>query len=232
MFKIALSILLFLHTLMANAAPEDALPDNFSAVQIKDCAQCVSLVADGTPIASLYPSKENGDIFFLLDQNNQKKVILRRGSTEEDYAQRVVHLNFKAYVLNGKKATAVTKFKLRYPMKGFAFDFFSLMTPYEKSDGRYRDSGWAIWTKQAIASFRTKTYFRLYDFRKQEVKYELGYITRPLFTFSLDSKVTIQDKKALLSLVNPYIFYATMAMYSNTDFLYDVEKRVVPQIDC
>ena len=212
------------------------LPAIFTVEQIENCHQCVVLKEDNIPFAKLYPAEEHNDLFFLYDENNQKKAIVSFGTVTDDYGTGTVDSRLYIYTFRGKKRIKMSSATITYPMRGYGFSFFSMDVPYKNDKGYFvsRDDKYssiegyksihenhlAIRSKQALGRLRTKTYFRLYDYNKQQVKYELGSISKPLFTFSMDATVHVTNPKALREHIDPYAFYAVMAMYNNTDFLY------------
>ncbi len=218
MLKIALSLLIFLQTMSTYALSAHNLPMSFSIKQITCTAgkHCVELTANGKKIGSLQPSDNTSSLLYFFDEQDQKQVSIKQLNTNihSDRCSMKECLIFRDFGIY-EKNHLVAKLELSHDVMLSSFDGIRLYTKDRKylliSGTHTRVSGTTSIIYDGLDSSR-----------------ELVRITRPWFTYSLDSEITILDRSSLLFTLDPNIFAAALAVYCNTSLFYDkTESRKI-----
>ena len=105
----------------------------------------------------------------------------------------------------------IAKLRLYFGTMGYSFFSFEIIS----SDDKYL----LIESRSGLTGTETAIYDRtLGGF------HEIAQITRPLFTWSLNSELHIIDKQDLLFIMDPNLFYAAVALNANTELFYSIGK--------
>lgn len=213
MLKIALSLVLVLQTMTISTYALSAhnLPMSFSIKQIT-CPvgkHCVELTAKGKKIGSLQPSDATSNLLNFLDEQDQKQVSIKQLNTNihSDSCSMKECLVFRDFGIY-EKNHLVAKLELSHDVMLSSFDSIRLYT----KDRKYL----LIRGTHTQTSGTTSIIYDGLDPNRELVR-----ITRPLFTYSLDSDITILDRASLLFTLDPNIFAAALAVYCNTSLFYD-----------
>ncbi|MCX7089953.1 MAG: hypothetical protein NTU48_00640 [Legionellales bacterium] len=215
MSKILLSLVMLFHNISAYALSTEQFPNTFSIKQIK-CSEgkhCVAMTTDhnnGQTMGTLRSDHTQPHIFYFFDEQQQKQITIKKltinaGGEEctPDYC-----LIFHHFDVFDKNNHLIAKLELSDSGAGLSFDGLRLYTKDRKHlllNGMHT----------RLSGTRSVIYDGL------DHNHKLVLITRPLFTFSLDSEVTIWDKPGLLFAVDPNMFAATLALYCNTSLYYN-----------
>lgn len=162
------------------------------------------------PFAFLQHETQNWDEFYYLDADKRKQLVLKKTGTDMfgavDSGTVVVFFD-----VCDKTDNLVAKLMFFYDVMGHAFFSFEIRS---------------IDNKHILIESRsglTGTEIVIYD-RTLKNFHEIAQITRPLFTWSLDSELRITDKQDLLFIIDPKLFYAAVALNANTQFFYSIEQ--------
>lgn len=213
MIKLCLALIVFLSVTASYALSADNFPNAFSVKQSKcpEGKHCMILTEENDEqIGSLQPAYNKPNIFYFLDEQNQKRVTLKKIEDvvhKETCTQEFcpIFQDFDLYDHNNK---LVAKLELSNDVMAFSFEKITLYTKDKKHVLMWGTHTRVVGTKSVM-----------YDSLNSE--HELALITRPLLTFSLDSDVAILDKPGLLFTLDPNVFAATLAMYCNTSLFYE-----------
>lgn len=209
--KLFVLLLVVLTTLQAKGALADAInPDTLSIKQSKSCYRCVSLMEQARPFAFLQHDTQNWDEFYYLDADKQKQLVLKKTGTDMfgAFDNGTVVVFFDVF---DKTDNLVAKLRFFYDVMGHAFFSFEIRSIDNKHILIESRSGF------------TGTEIAIYD-RTLKNFHEIAQITRPLFTWSLDSELRITDKQDLLFIIDPKLFYAAVALNANTQFFYSIDQ--------
>lgn len=213
MAKPCLALLIFLSVSTAYALSADNFPNAFSVKQSKclEGKHCMTLTEEnGEQIGSLQPAYNKPNVFYFLDEQNQKKVTIKKindiiyEETCGDCPELRVQ-NFDIYDHNNQ---LVAKLELSNNDTAFSFDGLKLYTKDKKHVLMWGTPTRLVGTKSVM-----------YDGLDSE--HQLALLTRPLLTFSLDSDLAILDKPGLLFTLDPNLFAAALALYCNTSIFYE-----------
>ena len=184
-------------------------PDTLAIKQIKTCNRCVELTEGNQVYAKLEPDLQKKDIFYFLDNNNQKRLTLKYTKNEKYYSperdSNLMTVYFSAFDNNN---SLVANLSFTFDTTGYAYLYFVIQTMDQ------------LTIIGAEEYFGTTTL--IYD-RRLGYKYPLATLTKPLFTYSLDAEFQMSNPQELLYSMNPDVFYATLALNSNTDFFYSID---------
>lgn len=208
--KLGLFVLLFSYTYVSFAAKELIYPDIVSIKKIKNCYACVELKNNGEVLGSLQPDTQKKDVFYFLNAHGQRQLTIKHSENILFYSiSHDSNLISNCFEVLDKNNTLIAKLKFTSDTSGFAFFNFQIMDP---------DKAKLIEGDEEIFG----KYTRIYDVRFG--RHFIGYLRKPLFTFSLDAELHISDKQELSYFMDPNIFFATLAINSNYDFFYSNEN--------
>ncbi len=206
MHKILLSlILLFAQSLPIWALSADNLPLFFQIKEQQCQGGCVHLSASEWMMGSLLPAPNKMGTYEFFDTKNQLQVTLRFTGTSWG-----VGLKFDIY---DKQQTLIAKLMVTANPKSGQLERFDLFTPDEKT----------ILVTSISNLFGT--HHTVYVGKSWHI---LAELTRPLFTWSRDSEVKIMDPAKLVSIVDPNVFAAVLALHCKHDFRIVVDA---PDVD-
>lgn len=206
--KILLSlILLFAHCLPIWALSADSLPLFFQIKEQQCQGGCFHLTTSEWMIGSLLPAPNKKGTYEFFDDKNQLQVTLRFTGTYWG-----VGLKFDIY---DKQQTLVAKLIVTANPKSGQLQRFDLSTPDEKT----------ILVTSISDLFGTR--HTVYLGKSWHI---LAKLTRPLFTWSRDSEVTIMDPTKLGSIVDPNVFAAVLALHCKHNFIIEVDAPGVNNV--
>lgn len=201
--KILLSASLCYFTNVAFSA--QPIPSSFSVKQSTTCPKaknCVLIVDNAhETIGTLRSDAHHYNLFHYFDNSNQLQLTIRKTRRQRvgPIDSEDVQTDFDVY---DTKNALVAKIEFHQDIMALAYQQFFIKT----SDGH----NVLVHSEPYLGRLGTKT--GIYD---NYLNMEVAQITRPLFTFSLDSKVVITHQSPLLASIHANIFAATMALYSN-----------------
>lgn len=208
MRNIILSICLFLHSTSIFALTARNLPNSFALNQVAcpGSKYCMSATEKGRKIGFLQLAQDRPNLLYFFDENNEKQLSIKMVHTKLHRENCTIHYCpvFHDFDIYEKNNHLVAKLELSYDVMQSSFDEFKL---YSK-DRRHV----LIFGSHTDGSAGTETF--LYD--GIGLEHKLALITRPLFTYSLDSQIKILDRPRLLFTLDPNIFSAALALYCNT----------------
>lgn len=213
MSKILLSLMMLFYSLSAQAFSTEQFPNTFSIKQIK-CSEgkhCVAMTDhnNGQRIGTLRSDHTQPNNFYFFDEQQQKQITIKIMAAhfgEIGCTPEYCHV-FRDFDVFDKNNHLIAKLEVSNDPMLLSFDRLRLYTKDRKHlllDGMHT----------RLSGIRSVIYDGLDD------NHKLALITRPLFTYSLDSEVTIWDKPGLLFAVDPNVFAATLALYCNTSLYY------------
>ncbi len=215
MSKILLALVIFFNTLSVYALSADHFPSSFSIKQIKcpEGKHCMTITEQGENIGTLQSVPDQPNIFYFFDEQQQKQVTLKKLASHPGDLECTPEYcpTFRDFDIFDKNDQLIAKLELSNDVMQFSFDGFELYTKDRKHlllKGMHT----------RLSGIRSVMYDGL------DPSHKLALITRPFFTFSLDSDVTLWDKPGLLFRVDPNIFAATLALYCNTSLFYEKSK--------
>ena len=208
MLKFLLPLCFLLSSFNLHALTAHDLPNSFVVKQTpcSDSKYCMTVSEKGKKLGYLQLAPERPGLFYYFDENNEKQLSIKmiRTQIHRDACTIKTCLVFNDFDIYEKNNHLVAKLELSYDVMQSSFDSFKL---YNK-DRRYL----LLLGSHTEGSFGTETY--LYD--GIELSRQLALITRPLFTYSLDSRVTVLDRSRLMFTVDPNMLFATLSLYCNT----------------
>lgn len=221
MLKILFACALFLNTYMAYAISTSDMPHSFALKQIKCTTgeHCMAVMNKEQIIGTLQPAFDKSHVFYFFDAENHRVAAIKMLNTRSSI--RNCGMNycpiFQDFEIFEKNNHLVAKLELAYDVMQSSFDAFRLYT----KDGKHL-------LISGSHTHVTGTNSVMYNGLDPDA-HKLALITRPLFTLSLDSDVTILDRTGLLFTIDPNIFAATLAIYCNTSLFYDKPKEGLEQ---
>jgi hypothetical protein len=191
--------LMLLAPMLAAAFSLENLPESFEIRNVKDCSRCIKLLHNDLEVGSLTKQPNAAGTYDYFDEDHNKALTLKIKSTRT---------NVFIDILD-KKNNLVAQMLYDSDMS------FVLYTADRKdvliSGGR----------TQGISRF-TGMHHTIYRARSWDV---LAELTRPLFSFSHDSKVKITNKDMLLSgNIDPNVFAAALSFYSIDGYINEDHK--------
>lgn len=203
-----LSLCILLPSLNLYALTTRNVPDSFALNQTScsDSKYCMTVSEKGKKLGFLQQAPDRPSLFYFIDENNEKQLSIKmiRTQIHRDICTLNYCLIFHDFDIYEKNNHLIAKLELSYDVMQSSFDGFKLYT----KDRRYL----LMLGSHTEGSFGTETY--LYD--GIELAHKLALISRPLFTYSLDSQITILDRARLMFTVDPNVFAAASALYCNT----------------
>lgn len=215
MSKTLLALVIFFNTLSVYALSADHFPSSFSIKQIKcpEGKHCMAITEQGENIGTLQSVPDHPNVFYFFDEQQQKQVTLKKLATHpgDFYCDMDYCAEFQDFDIFDKNDHLIAKLELSNNEMLFSFDGFRLYTKNRKHLLLH-----GMHTR--LSGIRSVMYDGL------DPSHKLALITRPFFTFNLDSDVTLWDKPGLLFTIDPNIFAATLALYCNTSLFYEKFK--------
>ena len=177
----------------------DDVPDTFSIKDIPECKDgCLRLIADHEQVGSLLKSPFNKGVYHFLDINNEQQLTLKLTN--------IAYGSIYQFDILDNTQTVIAKFEEQRNIKSGALMGFYIRTKNNKTT--------LISAVQNV--FGTK--HTIYEGNSWHV---LAEISRPLFTWSRDSHISILDKSTLFSIIDPNVFAAALAFHCSSN--YDLE---------
>ncbi|MBP9774942.1 MAG: hypothetical protein KBD30_03845 [Legionellaceae bacterium] len=202
------TLFLFLQSASICALSTYNFPAAFDLKQTfcSDSKYCMKMTEKGKKIGFLQLAEDRPNLFYFFDENNEKQLSIKVIHTKIHPKDCTVHYCpiFYDFDIYEKKNHLVAKLEFSYDVMQSSFNELKLYT----KDRRYL----LILGAHTDGRAGTETY--LYDGISPEHK--LALISRPLFTYSLDSQITILDRSRLFFILDPNVFSAALALYCNT----------------
>lgn len=211
MRNICLGLLFFLHTTALFALASSDFPAEFQLKQTP-CTEgkyCIVMLQKDKRLGLLQQSPNYGNLFYFFDESQHVQLSIKMLKTQVH--QEPCSINycpiFYDFEMYEKNNHLVAKLELSYDVMKSSYDGFKLYT----KDRRH------ILIKGAHTT-ATGTQSHLYD--GIEPEHKLVLISRPMFTLSLDSTISILDKPRLRFTIEPNILAAGLALYCNTELFH------------
>jgi hypothetical protein len=196
-------LIIFLHTLPLYALSTRHFPDSFTLSQ-SPCSNgnyCMAMLDnDQKKIGFLQSAAEYSNLFYFYDEFNQRQLSIKMLKTnlhQEPCSMNYCPL-FYDFDIYESSNHVIAKLELSYDVMQASYDGFKLYT----KDRRHI-------LVQGSHTTSTGTQSHLVD--GIDVTHQLVMISRPLFTYSLDSKISILD---------PNVISAALALYCNTSLFH------------
>ena len=209
MRKTLLSLLLFSSYISPGfSLSSPNMPDSF---HIKEQAcrggGCLNLVANEKKIGALLPKANTLGTFEYVNTDNQRQITIRfTGTRLSDTVYQGNEYTFDVY---GKNRVLLGKLIMRSDFGRVAFSSFKLFAPDEQTVLAYGNAD--------LASLKTKHLVFLKDSTNI-----IATLSRPLFTLSHDSDVTLIDKQQFFANQDASLLPAILAIYS----IHDIQMGV------
>lgn len=208
MRNILLSLCFFLQSANIYALSARNFPSSFDLNQVSCLGSkyCMKMTEKDKKIGFLQLAQDRPNLLYFFDENNEKQLSIKIIHTKIHPKACTMHYCpiFHDFDIYEKNNHLVAKLELSYDVMQSSFDDFKL---YTKDRRHILISG-----SHTDGSVGTETY--LYD--GIGLDHKLALISRPLFTYSLDSQITILDRTRLLFTLDPNIFSAALALYCNS----------------
>jgi hypothetical protein len=200
MHKIFLSlILLFSNSLPVLALSADTLPLSFQIKEQKCQGGCFHLAAQEERMGLLLPAPKKSGTYEFFDAQGQLQVTLKFTR---------FYWMIMMFDVYDKHRTLVAKLQVTVNHKSGQLQRFDLCSPDNKT----------ILITSVSNLFGT--HHTVYVGKSWHV---LAEFTRPLFTWSRDSAVDIIDRAKLVSIVDPNVFAAVLALHCLHNFRIEVD---------
>lgn len=210
--KTLFASIILAQTLSAHAFSSTNLPNSFAVKQTKCPAEgkhCMVLMANGKTIGFFEPAQDKTNLFYFYDERHQKQVSIKYLNTRTNIRNCGMNCPiFQDFDLYEKNNHLVAKLELSYDVMQSSFHTLRL---YTKDHRNLLISG--------MHTTSSGTMSLIFDGLNPGDK--LALITRPLFTRSLNSEISILDKSSLLFSVDSNMFATTLALYCNTSLFYE-----------
>ncbi|MCR9192417.1 MAG: hypothetical protein NXI01_07125 [Gammaproteobacteria bacterium] len=195
MRSVLLSVLLLCSTTTSLFALSAADLPNFFDTKDYKClgGGCSDLIAQGLKIGALRRTPNTLGTFDFFDERNERQVILRNSKNSWG------SLTFDAY---DKNQVLIAKLIILYNIKSHQLIRFTILSADQKT------------TLATGVSNIFGTKHTIYVGDSWDI---MAILTRPLFTWSRDSSVTITNRSQLLATLDPNVLAAVIALYSGND---------------
>lgn len=210
MRKILLSLLLLCgYPTSALSLSQIEVPD-FYYIQEQVCrgGGCFNLLADEKKISALRPKLRAVGTFEFFDSQNQRQITVRFTGLSQS---KIIYLgNEYTFDIYGKNRFLIAKLRMHSSIGLVSFLSFELLSPDERIILAHGGAN--------LPSLGARHY--VFSGNSSNV---IATLSRPLFTLSRDSEVTVINKQAFFSTEDPNMLAAVLALYCMHDIQMSVD---------
>jgi hypothetical protein len=169
---------------------------------------CFNLLDNGQKIGTLRPKSNTAGTFEFLDSQNQRQITIR--FTGMRLSGTFYQGNNYTFDIYGKNRILLGKLLMQSEIGIVSFLNFKLFSPDERTVLAYGNGD--------LTSLNTKHYI----FVKDSLNI-IATLSRPLFTWSRDSDVSLIDKQLFFTMQDPNLLPAVLALYCMHDIQMGVD---------